>query len=97
MKKKFFTVLALVGIMFLASSCKDPREKTIWDYIDGENATEDEYNWGIELLHKDLIRHGYMKEHSCSALDCYNNHQNTFADIERVNKLVEEGNDSLEE
>ena len=89
MKEKIITAFALVCIMFLAYGCKDPREKTIWDYIDGENANEDQYRRGIELLHEDLIKHGYMKEHSCFQLDCYSNHQNTYADIDRVNKLVE--------
>jgi hypothetical protein len=78
--------------MFLALSCKDPREKTIWDYVDGEIATDAEYHMGVEMLHQDLIRHGYMKEHSCFQLDCYSNHKNTYADIDRVNKLVEGSN-----
>ncbi len=89
MNKKVFTLLALVCTILLVFGCKDPREKTIWDYIDGENATEDQYRRGIEMLHEDLIKHGYMKEHSCFQLDCYSNHQNTYADIDRVNKLVE--------
>ena len=96
MKQIIFTVLTLVGIMFLASSCKDPREKTIWDYMDGETTNEAGYEYGIEQLHQDLIKHGYMKDHSCSALGCYDNHKNTDADIERVNKLVEEGYENLD-
>ncbi len=88
MKKMFFTAIALVCIMLLANGCKDPREKTVWDYIDSKTANSDEFSMGIEKLHKDLIKHGYMKDHSCFQLDCYNNHKNTYEDIERVNKLV---------
>ncbi len=90
---KLFYLLALLSVLLLTNCSKDPREKTIWDYIDGENANENQYNRGIEMLHEDLIKHGYMKEHSCFQLNCYSNHQNTYADIiERVNKLVEGNN-----
>lgn len=89
--KKFFYLLPLLCVL-LTSCVKDPREKTIWDYIDGENATGEQVSTAVEMLHEDLIKHGYMKEHSCFQLDCFHNHQSTYADIERVNKLVETNN-----
>ena len=48
MKEKIITAFALVCIMFLAYGCKDPREKTIWDFIDGKSANEEQYRRGIE-------------------------------------------------
>ena len=88
--RKLVTI-CIIGLMTIAvSSCKDPRDKTVWDYIDDDVATDDQFNRGIEMLHQDLINHGYMKDHSCLRLDCASNHKNTYADIERVNKLASE-------
>ncbi|MDE7456325.1 MAG: DcrB-related protein [Prevotella sp.] len=69
-------------------SCKDPREKTVWDYIDSDLASEYEFHSGVEALHRDLIKHGYMEEHSCDLLECTSTHQNTYADIERVHNIL---------
>jgi len=51
--------------------------------VDGENATGEQVSTAVEMLHEDLIKHGYMKEHSCFQLDCFRNHQSTYADIEK--------------
>lgn len=83
MNKKILFSLLVVAIV----SCKDPRDKTVWDYINNKLATEAEFNRGVELLHADLIRHGYMKEHSCTSLGCTSAHQSTYADIERVRNI----------
>lgn len=72
--------------------CKDPREKTVWDYIDSSIANENEFRCGVEALHKDLIKHGYMEEHSCDLLSCASTHQNTYADIERVHDILNKVN-----
>lgn len=81
--------LLLISALIFFTGCKDPREKTIWDYIDGEVATDAQYQSAIEDLHQELIESGYMKNHSCIQLDCYSNHMNTYSDIERVNSIVE--------
>ncbi len=88
--KSVFSVITLICIMVMTNSCKDPRDKTVWDYIEDDVATDDQFNRGVEMLHQDLINHGYMKDHSCLRLDCASNHKNTYADIERVNKLASE-------
>lgn len=85
MKKK--AVFILMTLFLLGCQAKDPREKTVWDYMDGDDANEEEWCHAVESLHQDLIKHGYMKEHSCYELDCYHNHKGTTADIERINKL----------
>lgn len=77
-------------IIITVASCKDPREKTVWDYIGSETANEYEFSLGVEALHRDLIRHGYMEEHSCDLLDCASAHQSTYADIERVRNIMNE-------
>ncbi len=87
MKRIFFAVLTCT--LLLSTGCKDPRDKTVWDYIDGGSANEADFQEGVEMLHQDLIKHGYMKEHSCILLDCSSNHQSTRADIERINNIVE--------
>lgn len=93
MINRLILLVPMVGIMLFTNSCKDPREKTVWDYIDNTKygVTEADWERGVEELHEDLINHGYMKAHSCRQLDCYHNHQNTYADINRVNDLVENG------
>lgn len=77
-------------VIITISSCKDPREKTVWDYIESETANEYEFSLGVEALHRDLIKHGYMEEHSCDLLGCASAHQSTYADIERVRGIMNE-------
>lgn len=90
MNKLFGRTLVFLTMTLILIGCqKDPREKTVWDYIDHESANEADFEAGIEALHRDLINHGYMKEHSCYQMNCVSNHQNTYADIARINKLVE--------
>ena len=83
-KRILFGLLGLVVII----SCKDPREKTVWDYIDSSLANENEFHSGVEALHKDLIKYGYMEEHSCDLFRCAEAHRNTYADIERVHNIL---------
>lgn len=77
-------------VIITIASCKDPRVKTVWDYIGSETANEYDFSLGVEALHRDLIRHGYMEEHSCDLLDCASAHQSTYADIERVRNIMNE-------
>lgn len=77
-------------VIITVASCKDPREKTVWDYIGSETANEYEFSLGVEALHRDLIRHGYMEEHSCELLGCASAHKSTYADIERVRNIMNE-------
>ena len=85
MNKRF--LFGLLGFVVVIS-CKDPREKTVWDYIDSSLANENEFHSGVEALHRDLIKHGYMEEHSCDLLGCASAHRNTYADIERVHNIL---------
>lgn len=78
----------IVFVLIAITGCKDPREKTVWDYIDSKLANEWEFQCGVEALHKDLIKSGYMEEHSCGLLGCANAYQGTYADIERVHHLL---------
>lgn len=87
MKTKII-ICALALMSIAVSACKDPREKTVWDYIGHQNANQDEWENGIESLHQDLIKHGYMADHNCYEMKCYDNHQNTYADIHRINSLL---------
>lgn len=87
MKTKII-ICALTLMSIVVSACKDPREKTVWDYIGHQNANQDEWENGIEALHQDLIKHGYMADHDCYKMKCYDNHQNTYADIDRINSLL---------
>lgn len=89
MYKNLSLILFAVTVVAM-TSCKDPREKTVWDYIGNECAGEEEFLRGVEALHRDLIRHGYMEEHSCDILKCASAHQNTYADIERVRSIMNE-------
>lgn len=90
-----FILFLLASSFTSCSSFKNPMEKTVWDYVDGDVVSEADWNHGIESLHSDLIKSGYMEDHSCYDLDCYKNHQNTYMDVERVNKLVREKNHTL--
>ena len=90
MKKAFIRIAFFCTILLIIGCSKDPREKTIWDYIESETPNEEDFCHGIESLHQDLTNHGFMKAHSCYQLDCYSHHKSTYADIERVNKLVED-------
>ena len=87
MKSKII-ICAIGLITFVVVGCKDPREKTVWDYIGHQNANPDEWESGVEALHQDLIKHGYMADHSCYEMKCADNHQNTYADIDRINSLL---------
>jgi len=82
--------LILFILIVAMTSCKDPREKTVWDYIDSELANEGEFRQGVEAFHKDLIRHGYMQDHSCDILKCASAYQNAYSDIERVASIMNE-------
>ncbi|MGX8713723.1 MAG: hypothetical protein ACSW8I_08635 [bacterium] len=87
MKSKI--IICAIGLMTLvAMGCKDPREKTVWDYIGHQSANQTDWENGIESLHRDLIKHGYMADHNCYEMKCYDNHQNTYADIDRINSLL---------
>lgn len=87
---KHLSLSLFAGVIITVASCKDPREKTVWDYIGSETANEYEFSLGVEALHRDLIKHGYMEEHSCDLLDCASAHQSTYADIERVRNIMNE-------
>ena len=88
MKTKIIIICALALISIALISCKDPREKTVWDYIGHQIANPAEYAEGVRSLHQDLIKHGYMADHDCMAMKCYDNHQNTQTDINRINSML---------
>lgn len=92
--RKLVTI-CIIGLMTIAvSSCKDPRDKTVWDYIGHQNANPDEWKHGIEDLHEDLIKHGYMEPHDCDEMRCADNHKNTYDDINRINMLLGGGDNT---
>ena len=83
------TVIILFILATMVVGCNmDPRNKTIWDYIGSETADANDYRRGVEMLHQDLIKHGYMAKHDCFRMNCVENHQSTHADIERINSLL---------
>ncbi len=96
MKKSMKIYVAIIAILTLIASCKDPREKTVWDYIgDDQTVSMERFEDGIEEMHKDLIKHGYMKNHDCRERECAKYHTNTNGDIERINSLMSEKTTSV--
>jgi len=91
--RKAIVMVSFFLILFAVSACKDPREKTVWDYVEGDNVGLYEFSNGVKALHQDLIKHGYMKDHDCDKLKCAEHHVNTSSDIARINKLLEDGSD----
>ncbi len=89
MKKSMKIYVTIIAILTLIASCKDPREKTVWDYIgDDQTVSMERFEDGIEEMHKDLIKHGYMKKHDCREMECAKYHTTTNGDIERINSLM---------
>lgn len=96
MKESMKIYVIIIAILTLIASCKDPREKTVWDYIgDDQTVSMDRFEDGIEEMHKDLIKHGYMKNHDCREMECAKYHTNTNGDIERINSLMSEKTTSV--
>ena len=85
-----------IAVLILMAGCKSPREKNVWDYIGDDKAVSmNRFEDGIEEMHKDLIKHGYMKDHDCREMECAKYHINTDADIERINSLMTEKTTSV--
>lgn len=91
-----FIIVSLALSTLLSCKSQDPREKTVWDYIDTELPNENQFQSGVEAFHRDLIKHGYMLEHSCTRMHCAQLYQNAYGDIIRINDALSE-NPSTEE
>lgn len=94
--KSLIFVIPLFTSIMVSCKFQDPRDRTVWDYIGTELASESQFQSGVEAFHRDLIRHGYMQDHDCKKMDCAQLYQNAYGDIIRINEALS-GDSSTEE